>query len=293
MRNILLIGLLFTLIIASCIKDKNPPIPAYIYVPSFQLTNIDVASQGSANHNFTDVWISVDGQIIGANNIPTILPTMIADTATSQIVKVYPGIEKNGISSSRTFYPFMDAYEITLDLKQGKVDTVYPVFSYNPLAQFKIIDDFEGPGVAFGEDLDLYPDSYMTNQSIVVFEGQGAGQLIFDTLSPVCYVGTSADFSGLQSSTVASHVYLEFHYNTNIPVVVGLVAKKPGSANQYFDKGGVNSSEGNWKKIYFVLTEDIYSLNAQSYQVYFKSGLSFSDTITPKVYLDNIKFVHY
>ena len=115
MRNILLFSILLAIITASCIKDKNPPIPAYIFVPSFELTNLDPISQGSANHNFRDVWISVDGQIIGTNNIPTILPTMIADTSTTQVVKIYPGIEKNGISSSRAVYPFMNPYEVNLD----------------------------------------------------------------------------------------------------------------------------------------------------------------------------------
>lgn len=290
-KAILVFSIFF--ILASCIKDGNPPIPAYIYVPSIQFSSGDPAVQGSARHNFEDAWISVDGQIIGATNLPTILPTMISDTATAQVVRVYPGIEKNGISSARVIYPFLDPYEMTLDLKQGQTDTLFPVFSYNSLAQFKLVDDFEGPGVAFGQNLDDYPDSYMAKQSVEVFEGTASGQLVFDSLSPICYVASSIPSSGLQSSTVASHVYLEFHYNTNLPITVGLIAKKASGLEDLFVKGGVNSSGGAWKKIYFVLTEDIYSLNAQSYQIFFRAALPSGENITPRVFIDNVKFVHF
>ncbi len=285
--------LFFALILvglSSCIKES--PAPAYIHVPSVQFIPGNPSVEGSANHFFEDAWISVDQQIIGANNLPTTLPAIINPMQSTHKVRIRAGTQLNGISSDRNFYPFFDPYEVDLQLQPGKIDTFYPSFSYNPDVKFTLVDDFENPGVIFGNALDDFPNSEFRNQSDDVFEGSQSGQLYIDSVSLECYVASSVRFSDLQSPVIASAVYLEMNYKTDVPITVGLIAHRTGLADEFFVKGGVNPSDG-WKKIYFELTSDIFSLNAESYSLFLRATYNPALSTDPKVYVDNIKFIHF
>lgn len=290
--NIILASIFLVISFQSCIKDKNPDIPGYISVPSISFIPVDSALEGSSSHRFTNAWVSVDGQLIGANNFPLILPAIISDTASIQRVRVFAGIDNNGISSNKAIYPFFDPYEKLVNMRQGEIDTLYPVFSYNPDVKFIIIDDFEAPGVVFGNDIDQFPDSDIQKQTVEVFEGLYSGQLVIDTLNPECYVSTTFRYSNLQSPTVASPVYLELNYKTNVPITVGLIAHRNIGSDEVFIKGGMNTIEG-WNKIYFELTGDIYELNADSYSVFLRTSLTGTGLTEAKIYIDNIKLLHF
>ncbi len=291
LKNILALSFIL-LMFYSCIKDKNPDIPAYICVPEIAFIPGDTSFEGSSDHKFTHAWISVDGQIIGANNFPVILPSIILDTSSTQRVRVFAGVDNNGISSSKGIYPFFDPYEVLLDLEQGKIDTIYPTFRYNPDVKFIQIEDFEDPGVVFGNNIDAFPDSYLQKQNIEVFEGDYSGQIVLDTLNPECYVSTTFRYSDLQSPGIASPVYLEINYKTNVPVTVGLIAHRSFGSDEVFIKGGMNPIDG-WNKIYFELTGDVFELNTNSYSVFLRSSLIGSGVTDAKIYLDNIKIVHF
>lgn len=278
--------------LGSCIKDTNPDIPAYIYVPNIRFQPVDSTIEGSSNHKFTNAWVSIDGQLIGINEFPYLMPGIIADTSTSQRVRVFAGIDANGIASSKALYPFLDPYEAVLDLQQGKIDTIFAVQSYKPDVKFIIVENFENPGIVFGNDIDQFPNSRLIKQSNEVFEGLYSGQIELDSLNPECYISTTFRYSNLQRPNTASPVYLELHYKTNIPVSVGLIAHRNIGSDEVFMKGGVNAIEG-WNKIYFELTNDIYALNADEYSVYLRVTLTGSGVNDAKIYFDNIKLVHF
>jgi hypothetical protein len=278
--------------LGSCIKDTNPDIPAYIYVPNIRFQPVDSTIEGSSNHKFTNAWVSIDGQLIGINEFPYLMPGIIADTSTSQRVRVFAGIDANGIASSKALYPFLDPYEAVLDLQQGKIDTIFAVQSYKPDVKFIIVENFENPGIVFGNDIDQFPNSRLIKQSNEVFEGIYSGQIELDSLNPECYISTTFRYSNLQRPNTASPVYLELHYKTNIPVSVGLIAHRNIGSDEVFMKGGVNAIEG-WNKIYFELTNDIYALNADEYSVYLRVTLTGSGVNDAKIYFDNIKLVHF
>jgi hypothetical protein len=284
--------ILFLFSFSSCIKDKNPDIPGYISVPSIAFQPLDTLLEGSTSHRFTNAWVSVDGQLIGANNFPYLMPAIISDTASIQRVRVFAGIDNNGISSNKAIYPFFDPYEKLINMRQGEIDTLYPIFSYNSDVKFIIIDDFESPGVVFGNDVDQFPDSDIQKQTTEVFEGLYSGQLVIDSLNPECYVSTTFRYSNLQSPTVASPVYLEMNYKTNVPITVGLIAHRNIGSDEVFIKGGMNTIEG-WNKIYFELTGDIYELNASSYSVFLRASLTGTGVTDAKIYIDNIKLLHF
>lgn len=282
----------FILLLSSCIKDSNPDIPAYIYVPNIQFSAGDPLVEGSANQKFSNAWIFVDGQLIGANNFPVLLPGIIIDTASTQEVKVFAAVDVNGISSTKAIYPFFDPYITRLNLQQGKIDTVLPVQLYKSDVKFILIENFESPGVVFGNDIDLFPDSDIIKQSNEVFEGLYSGQLYVDTLNPECYVSTTFRYSNLQRPSTASPVYLEMNYKTNVPVSIGLIAHRNIGSDEVLIKGGVNAIEG-WNKIYFDITTDIFGANADSYSVFLRASISGTAVTDAKIYFDNIKLIHF
>lgn len=285
---------LFSLLLFSaCSKDRQVAVPAYVCVPSIQHTPGDPFVEGSSQHNFEDAWIAVDGQIIGANNLPTTLAAILGEEPNYN-VSIYAGVPSDGISTHRIIYPFFDPYEINMELEAGRIDTVYPNFQYNDEVEFFIVEDFENAGVAFGEDRDDFADSYLEKQTDDVFEGDYSGQMRLDTAHWECYVGTSFRLSDLQRPNTATPVFLEMHYKTEEVISVGLIAHYDnGLADEIFIKGGVNPSDG-WKKIYFDLTEDIFTLNAARYTLILRAAVSdFEENVSPKVYLDNIKILHF
>jgi hypothetical protein len=284
--------LLSSVFFNACIKDSNPDIPAYIYVPNIRFQSVDSIIEGSSSHKITNAWVSIDGQLIGINEFPFLMPGIISDTSVRQRVRVFAGIDANGIASSKALYPFFDPFEVELDLKQGKIDTLFAVLSYKPDVKFIIIEDFENPGVVFGNDIDQFPNSRLIKQSNEVFEGLYSGQIELDSLNPECYISTTFRYSNLQRPNTASPVYLELHYKTNIPVSIGLIAHRSIGSDEVFMKGGVNAIEG-WNKIYFELTNDIYGLNADEYSVYLRTTLTGTGINDAKIYFDNIKIVHF
>jgi hypothetical protein len=282
---------ILSLVLSSCIKENSAP--AYIHVPTIQFIPGNPAVEGSSNHNFEDAWISVDFQQIGANNLPTTLPAILDPRIDSlHKVRIRAGIQVNGIASDRHIYPFFDPYEVDLDLQPGVIDTFYPSFSYRSDVKFTLIDDFEGAGVVFGNDLDDFPGTDMVQQSDDVFEGQRSGQLYIDSVNAECYVSTSFRYSDLQLPAIASPVYLEMNYKTDVPLSVGLISHKSGFADQTRIKGGMNPADG-WKKIYFELTEDLFELNGDEYSVILRAAYNADAPNEPKVLVDNIKLVHF
>lgn len=288
--SLFLFGLL---LFSACGKDRQVAIPAYISVPSVQHNPTNPNIEGSSQHQFEDAWIAVDGQMLGATNLPTTLPAILGEGPNYE-VSIYAGVASDGISTNRLIYPFFDPYVVSRELEAGRIDTVYPNFQYNDDVEFFIVEDFENAGVAFGEDRDNYPDSYLAKQSEDVFEGDYSGQMILDTANWECYIGSSFQISDLQQPNTATPVFLEMHYKTDEVISVGLIAHYDnGLPDEIFIKGGVNPSDG-WKKIYFDLTEDIFTLNAARYTLILRSAVSdFEESNQPKVYLDNIKILHY
>ncbi|MCP4441431.1 MAG: hypothetical protein GY810_21195 [Aureispira sp.] len=279
--------------LSSCIKDKSPNVPAYIYVPAidFQAGN----GQGSSSSNITDAWITVDGNLIGVKDLPALLPVIIDDYSVSHTVRIAAGIKDNGLSNENVRYPFYSKYEEQHMLEPGKADTIRPTLIYDdsdPNLEVMILEDFEGPGILFAEDVDGYSTTYMEKTQEDVFEGDYSGKIYVDSSNWDGRVASSFKYSNLQPANTAFPVYLEVNYKSNIPVEVGVIAHYyNGSSNEKY-KGGFNPRD-SWNKIYFNLTEDIFSLGASQYAIVFRARYPTTHTGAANIYIDNVKLLHY
>lgn len=285
------LGLVVAIVLSGCIKDNNPSRPAYVYVENIFFEADTMLGQGSSSSNITDVWVSVDGQQLGANNLPALFPVILDGNFPINSVRVSAGIKDNGITNTRVIYPFYDPYVESIDLEPGKIDTFRPTLQYPSNANIILVEDFEDPSQpVFTDELDGNPNTEMITQMDEVFEGNYSGSLVLDSANLDCTVATSVHYYNLNNIS-ATAVYLEMDFKTNTTFQVGLIAHYSASDTEVLYKGGVNATD-SWKKIYFNLTPEVFGANATEYSVIIRA-LKYIDAAEPKIYIDNVKLVHF
>ncbi|MCK6650821.1 MAG: hypothetical protein L6Q66_14285 [Bacteroidia bacterium] len=161
----------------SCnIINPAEPIPSYIRINGISLTT--VAGQGSNSSKITDAWVYVDEQLVGCFELPVTIP--ILKEGVHQL-KIRGGIKVNGISATRSPYPFYDSYTQTISFNKGEVQTISPVVKYLSSADFTCMEDFEA---STGTILYNSPSGTDTTLAVTtltseVFEGAKSGMLVY------------------------------------------------------------------------------------------------------------------
>ncbi len=283
--------LLLLLSAAGCIKQSNPPIPAYIYVEDLQFQARNPAIEGSPSQRITDVWVSVNGQLIGADNLPALLPVILNDTTEFYTVITRAGIEENGILNRKIDYPFFSWHIETRRLQPAQIDTIRATVRYDSSATIQIVEDFENVGVIWGDDLDGNSNTSIIKSQEDVFEGTHSGKIVLDSANPACTAATSVYYSDLQPVGSAFQVFMEMNYKTELPISIGLRARYANGTTETTYLGGVNPKD-SWNKIYFNFTEEVFTKGAQSYAIVF-DVINSARLPAPKVYIDNVKLLHY
>jgi hypothetical protein len=271
---------LFSLLLFSRCSLLNPdePIPAYIKIDRIDLTV--AGGQGSASHKITDAWVYVDGQLIGAFELPCTFPVIAAEGSHDIIVRA--GIKMNGTSTTRAMYPFYRGYDATVTLTPGQVTTLNPVVTYFSGTNFLWIEDFEQPGLSLTDAPGSnFPNILQTISGPLAFESKsGAIQLNTDTFNMLLY----SSIPYLLNAT--SPIYLELNYRSNNAFTVGIY----NNTILYAPWVNVNPS-GEWNKVYINITDAITNISSGgNYHIYFAMQKEPSVT-EPFLYLDNIKLL--
>lgn len=293
-------GLLYTLsatillLIGSCTKTEVE-IPSYIKIDDFKLA-INEGSEGTSNHNFTDAWVYIDDQLLGAFELPTIIPIRQEGAVN---IKVRPGIKNNGIAATRADYPFIEQFDTTIVLIRDSTIDVRPTWKYKDAAVFAFIEDFEGSGTIFKKSVVSDTSMFITNNPSLVFEGTGSGEIKF---------GSSTSLFEVQSPDITSFplngtpIYLEVNFRSEITwdVSVAETSKRSLTVGFFYnDQSQQNglynlSDDTEWKKIYFDLTNSInVQQAATNFNITFGMGNASGQVEDAKIYLDNIKLIHF
>ena len=285
---ILVLSIFFT----ACIKDNSPSIPAYIHIENIFFEADTSLGQGSSSSAITDAWPSVDGQLLGANNLGATFPVILDPNVSNNALRISAGIKENGIGNTRIIYPFYEPYLEVKTLEAGKIDTFRPVLRYDTSATILVLEDFENPNqLLFTDDQDGNSNTELIHQNQEVFEGNYSGLIVLDSANLDCTVATSTHYYNLQPTGTAFPVYLELNYKTNTPFQIGVIAYYPSGSSEFIYKGGGNAND-SWKKIYFNLTDEVYSSAANEFAVVLRA-LKYPNTEQPLIYLDNIKLLHF
>lgn len=287
------IALLLVLLQGACNTfDKKEPIPSYIRITNIDLKVPSDNSQGSSSSNVTDAWVYINDNLQGVYPMPTKFPVLLSGSAK---ISVRSGIIQNGIDATRIDYPFYNAWDTTIELKEKEILSLKPrINGYRSGTVFHLIEDFEGIGLSLEKTSSSTNDIYKTSNSAVVFEGNNCGK--FEILSGSVDV-TVATTKLYNLPKQGASVFLELNYNTNQAMEVGIMAQNGAQIKQSSVLGlrastneqGVNT----WKKVYIDLTQAVSNETFSSgYKIYFyaKQAVGVSN---PLFLIDNVKLISF
>ncbi|MFW6019331.1 MAG: hypothetical protein ACOCPM_02020 [Bacteroidales bacterium] len=270
----------------SCeIIDPEDPVPGYIYIEAIDTETY--AGEGTDRQDFSEAWVYLDDDLIGAFELPARIP-VIAEGKHN--ISVKPGIKINGMSSTRSGYPFMKPYETEVNIQKEKIDTLHPETQYFDGTQFPWNsagqEDFEQGGVSL--DSTKESDAQIIRQNNVVFEGNQSGLIELDSAGMQFQIESSSRFDYPGQNVPA---FLELHYQSDNSFVVG--AKLYKNSGNIVQKPIliVRTHKDTWNKIYINLTPTLTRENQTTeYQIYFSGNVN-EENNSAKIYFDNIKLV--
>ncbi len=282
----LLIFILITGLWSCEVIDPDDPVPSYIYIEDISLNTL--AGQGTSAQSFSDAWVYLDDELIGAFELPAMVP-LIAEGKHE--VSIKPGVILNGISSTRAAYPFTGFFRKEVDLIKEEIDTLNVNTSYYDNVTFpwtaKGQEDFEQGGIAMDSTADS--DAMIIRQSNEVFEGSYSGLIQLDSVGSVFEIQSTENFN---YPGATAPVFLEMHYKNNNRFVVGV--------KLYYYTGKIKTNpivvlnpSDNWNKLYLNLTPTLTRENPalQHYKIYFSGNINEDDVSSASIYLDNLKLL--
>jgi hypothetical protein len=285
------IFIILTTTFSSGCEKKNDPdlIPSYLHIQQIGLNS--TYQQGTSSQKITDAWVYVNETLIGAFELPATVPILAEG---EQKITIRPGIKINGISNTRTIYPFFTDLKKNLILVRDSVvnfnDTIT---SYRESATFPWIENFDLSGIT----LDT------TRKSTVGIRKISDPDLIFhnpgEDNNYSAFISMDADTAVFEATTTQTYdfpndgsaIFLEMNFLTNHPLVVGVFYTASGIRVQR--PLLILNKTDQWNKIYVNLTVPTYDTpGAKDFQIFF--GTQKEDgTEEAKIYLDNIKLVHF
>lgn len=284
MRSVILLSLV--LFLGSCSwLDPAEPTPAYLRVEPF---NFSVRpDQGTANAALPDVWVLAGDAFVGAYTLPADIPLLqYGDTK----LELLAGIKENGINFTPQFYPMLQGYQTTVNLKAGETVTVKPSTKYYDDAKFLYLESFENINHTLVQTLSNTTTNQMVIQTNSPFEGKAHGEVLLDSNSKVMEVA-SIPIANIPGN--GTEVFLEINYKNTMPVFIGFAGFNSGGSRVFLNlESGVNP-KSTWNKIYFNFTDQFTAMRnagATSFQLVFRAVLP-SDASTGSFTVDNIKVI--
>jgi len=283
--GVLIMSALFLMIQSCDAFDKEEPIPAYIQVDSVNV--ISSSETGSNSHDINDIWLYVDNKYIGTYEIPFKVPVL---PTGYQNIALETGIRDNGLGQFRAVYPFYTSFSVDTLLPEAGTLHFNPVYEYETV-NLPLHENFEGLGNSF-EKTPNSDTTMMTVNDSISFEGF-SGLIVLDAERSVADLRTSQ----LYSLPRDRKVYLEIDYYCDEPLDVGLFGQQFNGSSYVDVRYPVLKlyPTTEWRKIYINLTDQIArSPYANQYRVFFSAEKTdATEGQIAKIYLDNIKIIHY
>lgn len=296
-----LFSLLLLLSIPSC-KDfeGSQTVPAYIRIDTVRVS-CDYYIYGAYTHNFSDVWVYVDGDIVGAFELPAMVPVLKEGTHS---LAIYPGIKVNGIAQTRADYPFMAPAEYpSINLVKDSVIQLVPTFTYYPEGDNLHVrwkEDFDGGFVSLESTSTSDVSFQRVNGPMAWHDTLGiyssySGKVVLASESLKFQLVTSEQFEDLP--TQGSACMLEMDYKCSDTCLFGMFYHEKNNIYDYpilrvnpTVESGVDPVQ--WKKIYINVGPYLVDYeNSDYFKFYFSSWSSRNDG-PQYFYFDNLKLIY-
>jgi hypothetical protein len=283
------IYLLFVVSSCSLIENEAAPIPAYIYISSYNFVTDTTPGdnyQGANSEGFNDMWIFRDGLLSGGIGLPAFIP--VQKLGNSEIT-IDAGISRSGQNNERIPYPLMQSYREVRNLQAGKVDTIVPQFRYLPNVEFKFIEDYKVLRSFKINPLYYQPGDTITlvNDERAWRKGDNCGKIQMAAGNSRFQLINIDDF---ELNPRGAPVYFEIDYKSNLPIDIGYYIDDPRTGVSGATSVIQTFPNTTWRKIYINLTDELASKNLGSRYIFY-IGIFNRDGIVPEVYIDNVKLV--
>ena len=286
MMNKILFAIIIILIY-SCEQEAEKAL--ILNIEPFSFIDNSTCSNNIESTNITDAWVTVNGNFMGAFEIPSSVPLIGLSEITN--LRISPGIKENGISATRIIYPFYEIFE-QFETDFNENITLYPTTKFKETVncKFSSTGSFEGLGDGLLEEA-------KNNSSVIsnttnpneVFQGEKSCKISLDSSSDTLYV-TTKEFSFIEDLILPTNVFLELNFKSSINFEYGLLNYILNDSIEV-EGGGINKSD-EWKKIYLNLSEQIVPyMNSSDFKIYFKGYFS-GENSEDYILLDNIKVIY-
>jgi hypothetical protein len=299
MRNVNLVIIVILSFLGFSCEDfeDGQSIPSYIQVDTFLLVDNPNIEEGALTQNFTDVWVFVDDQSIGAFELPTEqIPVLVEG---KHKLTIAPGVKYNGMSGTRGYYQFIELLiNDTFNFVKDSIRNILPEVRYADNTWFEWKENFEQgqnfislvPTINSDTSLRIYPRGDQQGNA-------GAGYLISNDTTEVSVleVASPADPSTASPGydlPSGRPVFLEIEYNTNIKMIVGLFIRDLGVSVTQHSIVVINPTDGVWKKMYVNLTPTISGFSQADYYYVFVRADYEASSDSPQILLDNLKLIY-
>jgi hypothetical protein len=280
-----------TALLSSCYKfEGDQTVPAYIRTDSIGLTT-NYQENGTNSHYIKDVWVYVDDVLLGAYELPAVLPALYQG---QHKLTIKPGIKINGISSTRAPYPFYNPiiYEDFNFIPDSVFNLGIPTTEYAENLNFMWMEDFETPGLSITEtsasDTNIVRTQPAGNPEAFLSEYSRRSGVIHLTTDARIYSASSLNSFPIPKQ--GSPTLLEVNFKSDNYFNVGIIIQE-NSTYIKIPLVILNHSE-QWNKIYINIGPNL-SLhpNATDFKIFFETSLE-SDKNSAVIYLDNIKLIN-
>lgn len=281
-----LLFLPLVMVLLSCVK--NNPDPAWIEIKPWTLEANSTLNgeEGYLTQNFTDAWIFAGGQLLGVYELPVKIP--ILSTGNTKL-QIFPTVLNNGISATKKIYPFVEAYEIDVNLVKNSTVVIEPVTRYKSTLSFYRLE-FDDATTKIENDPSHNNLISIGNDPAYLKWGSGYAQINLSDEENY-YSGYTEELT----LPKGQDVYLEIDYLNSNDLVTGVIEL---SASGIVNHPNIQLNDQEigkevWKKIYIDLREIVSGTpNATDYRISLEAFLKEAG-VPRKILLDNIKVIHF
>lgn len=252
------------------------------------------STSGLTAHEFTDIWVTVNGEKLGTWELPCRVPVL--DEGYVE-VRLNPGIALNGMSTTRPEYPFVQYDLQKVKLTKGQETTLVPKFKYYKTnLYFPLVENFESAGTSFA--------STDTSQHVYVQKIDDPDLIYrnpYDDADLNTYSGLVQLKDSIKSFEIASgqlklpgagkSVFLELNYKCDEDLYTGLVIIQSNTVPTHESLVVLRGTNGVWKKAYINLTLAVSrNTTASGFKVLLSGSKNNRDVAN--FYFDNIRVLY-
>jgi hypothetical protein len=279
--------LLIVLLFSSCSLTENDSTNVFFLDVEKPILTTNYDKEGFSTHNIKHIWATADNQLIGVFPLGSKIPIPFNNRIAP--LQLTFGINDSGDNDSSIEYPFFQPYFQDVDPKKSAEVLIKPSTAYVPNAKFDFNEDFEKTAHIFTKDLDGDNDTRVSFSSSDKVGGAQSGVIELDGDNKIVEFTTANYFD--VSNYEKGPLYVEFDYKSQEDLFIGYdIITKSNLITEY--KIGLKRSD-IWKRMYISFGEELSKPEIEKYRIAFKSIYTGSGGLKSRIFIDNLKLIHF